>query len=142
MPSHRDILEIWFRRVWTEEDTSAIDEMLRPDMQVRGLGDQPRLGPTEFKVFHCNLLSQLKEFVITIDRSADDADWIWALCMMKAQCRKTGKAVQASGQVLVRMDDGLLVEAYNHWDFMGLFQQLGLVPEAGFERCLSGERIA
>lgn len=142
MPSHRDILENWFRRVWTEEDPSAIDDMLRTDMQARGLGDQPRLGPEEFKVFHCNLLAQLKGFVITVDRTADDGDWVWALCMMKAQCRTTGKAVQISGQVLVRMEDGCLVEAYNHWDFMSLFQQLGLVPEASFERCLCGEKIA
>ena len=44
MPSHRETLKTWFRRVWAEEDATAIDDMLRPDMQARGLGDQPRVG--------------------------------------------------------------------------------------------------
>ena len=32
-------------------------------------------------------------------------------------------------------------EAYNHWDFLGLFSQLELLPREAFERALSGEKI-
>ena len=47
-----------------------------------------------------------------------------------------------TGSVLVRMKGGQLAEAYNHWDFMGLYQQLGLLPDDAFERCLSGDQVA
>ncbi len=142
MPSHRETLKTWFRRVWAEEDATAIDDMLRPDMQARGLGDQPRVGAEAFKEFHSHIVSQLTGIQITIDRAADDGEWIWALCMLDARCRRSGKPVQISGQVLVRIEDGRLVDAYNHFDFMGLFQQLGLVPDGCFERCLCGEQVA
>jgi len=32
-------------------------------------------------------------------------------------------------------------EQYNHWDFLGMFGQLGLIPIDTFERALSGEKI-
>lgn len=142
MPSHRDILETWFRRVWTEEDETAIDEMMRPDTQARGLGDQPRIGPEAFKVFHRHLMAQLTDFQFAIDHSTEDGDWIWALCTMNARRRNGDQPVRISGQLVGRLEDGRLAEAYNHWDFISLFQQLELVPANCFERCLCGEAVA
>jgi predicted ester cyclase len=33
-----------------------------------------------------------------------------------------------SGVCVGRIKDGRLVEAWNHFDFLGLYQQLGVVP--------------
>lgn len=41
----------------------------------------------------------------------------------------------------MRIVDGRIVEAYNHFDFLGLFEQLGLLPAGAFGRCLCGEGI-
>jgi len=42
---------------------------------------------------------------------------------------------------MIRIVDGKLTEAYNHWDFLGMFSQLGLIPTETFERALGGEKI-
>ena len=31
MSTSREVIETWFRRVWTEEDSSAIEELFVPD---------------------------------------------------------------------------------------------------------------
>jgi hypothetical protein len=49
--------------------------------------------------------------------------------------------VRMTGSVLVKIWEGKIREAYNHWDFLGLFAQLGSLPWRTFERGLAGERI-
>lgn len=51
-----DVMTTWFERVWTNEDESAIDEMLVEDTHAKGLGAQSHVGPEEFKIFHRTLL--------------------------------------------------------------------------------------
>jgi len=40
----------------------------------------------------------------------------------------TGKTVEAGAIVIFRIDNGTIVEAWLNADFMGMMQQLGLVP--------------
>ncbi|MFY9558504.1 MAG: hypothetical protein WAV47_27720 [Blastocatellia bacterium] len=37
MITSREVMETWFRRVWTEENPKAIEELFVPDGQARGL---------------------------------------------------------------------------------------------------------
>lgn len=141
IPTHRQVLETWFRRVWTDADESAIDEMFTLDTEAKGLGDQPRAGPEGFKVFHRQFLKMMKDFSVRIDRSMEMGDWIFAMCMLNARRKDDGACVAMPGMVLVRIADGQLVDAYNQWDFLSLYQQLGLVPGDTFERCLGGDKI-
>ncbi len=157
MGSNLKVMETWFHRVWNEGDASAIDDMFLKDGKARGLGgedlvtevadlqaieEQVRVGPEGFKDFHARLFAILKDFDIQVNQSMEDGDWISALCTVHATSRKTGERVKMTGSVLVRMVDGQLAEAYNHFDFMSLYQQLDLLPENAFERCLCGEKIA
>lgn len=141
MSTHREVLETWFRRVWTEEDTSAIDELFIEDGQARGLGANIRIGPQGFKQFHSALLGLLSDFVITIDKSFEVDDWIAAICTLRAKSRQSGDPIEITGQVMIRIADGRLTEAYNHWDFLGIFSQLDLLPTQTFERALGGEKV-
>lgn len=40
----------------------------------------------------------------------------------------TGKAATVTGISINRVVEGKLVEAWNYWDALGMFQQLGVVP--------------
>jgi hypothetical protein len=141
MTTHTEVLEKWSRRVWKEADESAIDEMFGPEGEARGLGAQIRIGPEGFKEFHRHFLAMMQDFDVKIDRSMESGIWLSALCMLHAKKRGTDEPVQMSGTVYARLIDGQIVEAYNHFDFMGLYQQLGLLPDGLFERCFCGERI-
>jgi len=141
MNTHRQLLEVWFDRVWAKLDTAAIHEMLAPDMKTEGLGAAALLGPDQFKAFHqaiCNLLTDIR---ITIGRSTESGDWIAAVCTVTAKAKSTGKPVSFPGAVYARIGGGKIVEGSNHIDFLSLFAQLELLPADTFERCLTGNKI-
>ena len=142
MSTSREVMETWFRRVWTEEDVSAIEEMFVPDGLARGLGASPLIGPEGFKQFHSALRGLLREFVITIDKSVESGDWLATVCTLHAKSRNSDAPVEITGTVVARIVDGKVIEAYNHWDFLGMFGQLGLLPADTFEKALSGAKIA
>lgn len=135
-------METWFQKVWKEQNPVTIDEMLMPDTTARGLGDQTRIGPGDFKGFYEALLELVSDVDIRIDHSMESGDWISALCTVRAMCRRTGKPAGMTGHVQMKIVDGHIVDAYNHFDFMGFYEQLGLLPEGSFARCLGGEKIA
>jgi len=141
MTTSREVMETWFRRVWTEEDSAAIDELFVPDGMARGLGANALVGPEGFKQFHSTLCGLLRDFVITIDKSVEEGQWIATVCTLRARSRQSGALIEITGSVMVRIADGKLTEAYNHWDFLGMFGQLGLLPIETFERALGGEKI-
>ena len=141
MSSAREVMQTWYHRVWAEEDSAAIEELFVPDGEARGLGANVLIGPDGFKQFHSALRRLLSDFVITIDKSIESGDWISAVCTLRAKARPSGAPVTITGSVMVRIVDGKLMEAYKHWDFLGLFSQLELLPRQTFERALSGEKI-
>ena len=141
MSTCKEVLETWFRRVWTEQDASAIDELFVPDGAARGLGGNVLIGPTGFREFHSALRVLLTDFVITIDKSIEEGDWISAVCTLRATAKQSGTPIEITGSVMIRISDGKLMEAYNHWDFLGMFAQLGYLPTNTFERALGGETI-
>jgi hypothetical protein len=49
-----------------------------------------------------------------------------------------GRKIAITGSIHARIVGGRILEAYNHFDFLGLFAQLGLLPPDVLGRCLSG----
>lgn len=140
--SHRDLLETWFRRVWNEGDVSAITDMLKTTTQAKGLGTQTLVGPDAFEGFHGLMNSLVANFHITLDHAVTEGDWISCLCTVTGNCPKTDKPVTMTGTAYARVDGDYIAEAYNHFDFLELYEQLGLLPDGTNGTCLSGEKIA
>jgi len=141
MSTSRKLFETWFHRVWKCEDRSAIDELFIPDGKARGLGANVLIGPEGFKQFHTALCGLLSDIVITIDKSIESGDWIAAVCTLRAKSRASGAGVEMTGSVMGQVVEGRITEAYNHWDFQGLFGQLVLLPADSFEKARSGRKV-
>ena len=142
MSSKIDVMTTWFERVWTKEDEATIDEMLVDETMARGLGSKNRVGPEEFKAFQRAMLGLIGNVVFVIDKAMEDGDWLSCLVTVKGTRRKNGNPVETTGHVMAKIVDGKIIDAYNHFDFMGLFEQCDLLPQKSFERCLSCEKIA
>ena len=142
MMDKRELLETWFRRVWAEEDLNAIDEMMEPTTEVRGLRQTPQLGPTDFRAFTQALLCLIKDTHITIDHFMENGDWATVLMNISAMDRKTGAPVQIFGLALVKIVGDKIVEAYNYADFIGLYEQLSLLPKDAMGHCLCGKSLS
>lgn len=152
MADKKEIMETWFQRVWADEDPEAIEEMFIDEGTARGLGtyvtegqgsflDHELIGPKGFKEFHKALLGLVGDVKIEITKSMEQGDWLAVLCVFKAKKRGTDQKVQTTGTVFIKITDGKLIEAYNHFDFMSLFGQLGQLPENTFGECLCGKTI-
>lgn len=133
-------LEIWAKRVWAERDEAAIDEILAIDAAAHGLGGQTLVGPEGFKAFHRALCAQLSDTELVVDHHIEAAGWLAALCTFKGTT-SAGDRVTITGSIHARIAEGRILEAYNHFDFIGLFTQLGLMPEDTWQRCFSGQPI-
>ncbi|WFE91985.1 ester cyclase [Roseibium porphyridii] len=152
MSEKLEVVKSWFERVWAQEDEGAIEELFVSDGPARGLGtyvrdddarfaDHARIGPEGFKEFHRSLLKLVGNVDISVTMDMEQGDWLALLCVLKATKRGTDMKVQTTGTIFIKVANGQIIEAYNHFDFMSLFGQLGLLPENTFGECLCGERI-
>ena len=123
-------LEAWGRRVWVERDEAAIDEMIVVDTAAHGLGGQTLVGPEGFKSFHralCALAARHRTSSLTIT-SRPMAGWR-RLCTFTGTSSAGDQRVSITGTIHARIAEGKILEGYNHFDFIGLFTQMGLLPE-------------
>ena len=133
-------LELWGRRVWVERDEAAIDELLAVDAAAHGLGGQTLVGPEGFKTFHRALCAQLRDTSLVVDHHIVADGWLAALCTFTGTS-PSGERVAITGSIHARIAEGRILEAYNHFDFIGLFMQLGLLPDDTLQRCFAGQQV-
>lgn len=138
----QELLETWFRRVWAEEDLDAIDAMMVPETNVYGLRKIPQLGPREFRGFAELMLQRLSNVEVGIERMIEDGDWASILMHITAKNRETGADITFDGLAMVKIEDDAITAAYNYVDFIGLFEQLGLMPGETLATCLCGKSVA
>lgn len=141
MINGKEFIQTWFQRVWNENDDSAICEMFSGG-KVGGLGAQTSLDPEGFGNFKNALCGLISDININVDKCIEDGAWVSALCTLSAKSIANKKDVVITGNVWVRIEDGKIQEAYNHFDFMGLWCQLGFLPSDSFEQGLMGNKIA
>ncbi len=137
----RKLLETWYKRVWLDEDLSAVDEMMTDSAPVHGLDTFPHVGAADFKVFVKAMLNLIKDTRISIDDYMEQGDRITVLMNVSAKCRKTSKPVQFFGLAMGTIVDDKITKAYNYVDFIGLFEQLGVLPQDAFQACLCGHQM-
>ena len=141
MLNGKEFLENWLHRVWSEEDTTAIDELFLADGKAKGLGSQPLVGPADFKLFYAALCALLRDINISVDLCVQEGPWVSAVCRFCAQSQTSSEKVDITGSIMVRIEGGMIREGYNHWDFMAMWEQLGLLPNESFETGLMGNKI-
>ena len=128
----------WFARVWNAGSEDAIHELLAADAQMHGLptpDGKPVIGPQGFVPFWRKFRSAFPDIRITVERAVSQGD------MVAVHCRVTGmhtgdglgiaatqKPIEFWGMGMARSRDGKIVEAWNSFDFMTLYQQVGLLP--------------
>jgi steroid delta-isomerase-like uncharacterized protein len=125
----------WFTEVWNEGREAAIDEMFAEDGVAYGLSDEagaPLRGASGFKPFFRNFRGAFPDIEVSVEDTIAEGDRVAARCIVRAThagdnlgFAATGKTVEITGIAIVRVRDGRIVEAWNNFDFMSMFQQLG-----------------
>ncbi len=134
-------MQDFFDRVWAQGDLGAVDEMFDPNARAGGLVPQLQVGPEDFHVMVPALRHLIQEIEVKIEHSIQAGDWLWSLVRLQGVAADTGRLGVITGQVMCRIEDGRIKEAYNHFDFMPFFEQLGMLPENTMETLMTGGTI-
>jgi predicted ester cyclase len=127
-------LHRWFEEVWNKGREEAIDEMLAEDGVGYGLPTEtgePIRGPKDFKPFFRNFREAFPNIRVSIVETVCEGDKIAAVCRVTGELEGESlrvapakQPVDFTGIIVVRLRDGKIVEAWNEFNFMTMYQQL------------------
>ena len=125
----------WFEEVWNKGREEAIDEMFAEDGIAHGLADEtgaPLRGASGFKPFFRNFRSAFPDIEVIVEDAIAEGDKVAARCRVRATHAGEGlgfaatqRPMEITGMTFARVRDGKIIEAWNNFDFMAMFQQLG-----------------
>ena len=134
-----ELVRRWFDEVWNAGSEEAIDRLLAADGRLHGLGadGEPIVGPAAFKPFFRQLKGAFPDLRVEVLQVVVEGDRVAAHCRVTGTHRggqlgfpPTGRSVRFEGMCMVRCDRDTLGEAWNSFDFLSLYQQLGVVAQA------------
>ncbi len=139
---NRQILDTWCERVWGERDESAIHELFASDGSAGGLGREKLGGPDDFVPFHQAMCGLVTDTCLRIDHVIEQGDEMFALATFTGKCAETGTRVEMEGSMSFEFADGQILHCANHYEFMTLFEQLGLLPQDSFGMFMAKQKMA
>jgi predicted ester cyclase len=132
-----DVVRQWFKEVWDEGRVDAIDRLMAPDGLVHGLtgpGGPPLTGPASFRPVFKMFRDALGDLRIDVERTVVQGDMCAAFCRVRGRHvgdalggPPTNRDVDFTGITIARVQDGRLVEGWNVFDFLAMYQQIGWV---------------
>ena len=132
--SPAEVLRSWFARVWNDGDESAIDELYAPTAVAHGLATSGP-GPEGFKPFFRAFRSAFPNIRIEVTHTVCEGDLCTVHCRVTAtntgtlmDAAATNRPVEFTGMTMARVVNGQIVEGWNSYDFLAMYQQLGLEP--------------
>ena len=137
--SASEVVHAWFERVWNGGEEAAIDELFAPDVIAHGLSadGQPLRGPDGFKPFFHAFRSALPDIKVTVVHSVTEGNVCVTYCDVEGThtggslgFAPTNKRVKFSGFTMTRVENGRIQEGWNTYDFLSMYQQLGVIPAA------------
>jgi predicted SnoaL-like aldol condensation-catalyzing enzyme len=126
------LLAKWFDQVWNQGNESAIHDLFDRDAIAYGIDGKVIKGPEGFLDFYRDFKKQFSNINITVDEAISEEDLESARCTVKAKEMNSEKEVLFTGICMVRVKNGKISEAWNHFDFLDMHKQLGyeLVPKS------------
>jgi steroid delta-isomerase-like uncharacterized protein len=133
---NKALLRRWFEEVWNKGRADAIDELFAADGLAHGLaGAEPLRGAAGFQPFFRTFREAFPGMEVVVEEAIAEGDLVAARCTVRAKHEgdalgfaATNRPVEFTGMCFTRWRDGQIVEAWNNFDFMAMFQQLGVAP--------------
>ncbi|MCO4293192.1 ester cyclase [Solitalea sp. MAHUQ-68] len=116
----------WFEEVWNKGQRNAIANLLTEEFVSHGLGvDGQYNGINGFLEFYDDFRRQFANVHVDIEAVLGDEDMESAFCRVTATHIESGKEVTFSGIAMAKIKDGKIEQAWNSYDFLTMYQQLG-----------------
>lgn len=132
---NRAVIRRWFEEVWNKGREEAIDELFAEDGVANGLADetgQPLRGPAGFRPFFRKFREAFPDIEVVVEDTVAEGDKVAARCTVRGRHQgdimgfaATQQPVHFTGICIVRISEGKIAEAWNNFDFMSMYQQVG-----------------
>ena len=135
-PDAATLIRSWFEEVWNERREEAIDRLLSKDATMWGVGrpDVSSPGSEDFKKFFHGICSAFPDTKIKVEQVVSEGDTAFARWTVTAThtgdsfgVPATNTPLKITGMSSCRVQNGLIVEAWNIWDQIGMARQLGML---------------
>jgi len=136
-----ELLQRWFDEVWFRGNLAAIDEMFVPSSEANGILPDMEMGPDEFRELVEVMREHVGDIKVTMHKTIESGDWLAALVRARMTRTDNGAPVEITGQVIARFAGDRMVEAYNQFDMISLFEQLGQFPPHTLPVCMTGQSL-
>jgi steroid delta-isomerase-like uncharacterized protein len=130
------VIREWFKEVWDEGNLDTVDRLMARDCVAHGLGPDGIRGPEALKPFVRVMRGALGDLEVDVSQTVTQGDRVAAHCHVSARhvgelfgAAPANQSVDFWGMTIVRVRDGQIIEAWNCFDFLRMYQQLGLVMD-------------
>lgn len=114
---------------------NVVEEVLSPDFVYHGPGGTVVIGREEYKQFLASLRTMYPDIHVVIENILAEKNLVATRTMCTfsftgkmGDIEPTGKKVTMMGSILDRFEGDKLVETWEFYDRLDLYQQLGLIP--------------
>jgi len=137
LEENKALMRRWFEEVWNKGRADAISEMLAEDGIVHGLSDDvnaPLKGPDGFLPFHGQFRGAFPDIEVVVEDQIAEGDMVATRCSVRGKhagdslgFAATQSPVDFTGVAITRIKDAKIIEAWNNFDFMKMYKQLGAI---------------
>ena len=123
----------WFEEVWNQKKTATIHELMDTQCVSHNTSDTGDVlrGPAAFCELQKKLLDAFPDMRITVEEAFGAGDIVaarWSATMHhKGEglgMPPTGAAIAITGMSMARIRNGKIVENWDEWDKLGMFQTI------------------
>jgi len=133
--ANKALIRRWFEEVWNQGRADSIPKLFAENGVAHGLSDDvqnPLRGPAGFLPFHAQFRSAFPNIEVIVEDQIAERDLVATRCTVRGKhtgdalgIAATHSAVDFSGMTITRIADGKIIEAWNNFDFMKMYRQLG-----------------
>jgi steroid delta-isomerase-like uncharacterized protein len=134
---NKALIRRWFAEVWNKGRADVIAEIFAADGIAHGLTDDaanPLRGPAGFLPFHAQFRAAFPDIEVVVEDQIAEGDMVATRCSVRGKhggdslgFAATQAPVDFTGVTITRIKDGKIVEAWNNFDFMRIYKQLGAI---------------
>jgi steroid delta-isomerase-like uncharacterized protein len=128
------IARMWFEEVWNQKSVAAIRRLYSADCVAEGLPGNPK-GPEAFEELFHTYCAAFPDIKVIVERTIAEGEWVAVDCLVTGthtgkllDLEPTGTPVTFRGIALARVSGGQIQQARNCFDFLTMYQKLGVVP--------------
>lgn len=137
-----ELLQHFIQKVWIEGDTAVAAEMFADSGSADGVIPSMTMTGTDFSDMAAAFLEMVQNPTCEILTTVEQGDWLSALVKVSALNAANMDPIEITGQIMLHYADGRVLAAHNHFDYIALFEQMGLLPQDALVMFLSGAKVA